>query len=381
MAEYEARQILTIECPRKGCPAPKRVIKDGFKNGQQRYECKACGNNFFAEGKALYKQFPADHIGAALDMYYSGMSYKQVAEHMEDNYDVPEPSKGSVHAWVKGYTRLALDYMRGKVGSDGTSATATGKRIKADVGDEWVADEMVVRVGGRKMWNWNIMDKKTRYILAVRVSPTRNTEDAMVLFEQAKMNAAREPESITTDGLGSYVDAARAVFPKTKHIVSEGIYEPVNNNLSERLQGSFRQRTKTQRGLEMQRTANEYMRGWALDYNHFKDHEAHGGGSPAEAAGVAQQVPWEKWEDIARLGGEVAEPRVISQTTIPKKTGPKSKSEKAVIDIVREYLEAQESKKVKASNKGKKSLPVAPFSVKPKPKGAKPGRGKAGLKL
>ena len=57
-----------------------------------------------------------------------------------------------------------------------------------------------------------------------------------------------------------------------------------------------------------------------------------------------------------------------------------------MIDIVREYLEAQESEKVKASNKERKSPPVAPFSVKSKPKKAKPkgsksGRGKAGLKL
>ena len=217
MVEIEARQTYVVECPALDCPTPSKVVRDGFKNGQQRYECKGCGNNFFAEGKALRKQFPADQIAAAVDMYYSGMSYKQVAENMEKVYDVPEPSKAAVHAWVKGYTRLALAYMAGKVGVDGTPATAMHKRILADVGDHWVADEMVLRVGGRKMWNWNVIDKDTRYILASRLSRTRNANDAIALFEKALANADHPPTKVTTDGLPSYVDAIKAVFPRGRN--------------------------------------------------------------------------------------------------------------------------------------------------------------------
>ena len=71
----------------------------------------------------------------------------------------------------------------------------------ADVGDHWVADEMVVRVGGKKLWNWNVMDAKTRYILAARLSRTRNANDAIAVFEKALANAKYPPKKITTDGL------------------------------------------------------------------------------------------------------------------------------------------------------------------------------------
>ena len=110
MAEIEVRQIVTVECPSPNCPncpTPDKVVRDGWKHQQQRYECKGCGNHFLAEGKALRKQFPAYQVGSAIDAYYSGMSYKQTAEHLRDTHDIPEPSKATVHAWVKVYPRLA----------------------------------------------------------------------------------------------------------------------------------------------------------------------------------------------------------------------------------------------------------------------------------
>ena len=49
---------------------------------------------------------------------------------------------------------------------------------KAEVGDEWVVDEMAVKVGGEQLWNWNVMDKDTRYILASHLSKRRDAREA-----------------------------------------------------------------------------------------------------------------------------------------------------------------------------------------------------------
>ena len=375
MAEYEAKRIYVVKCPAQGCPAPGKVKRDGFQNDQQRYECNGCGNKFHAEGKALHKQFPADQIADAIDMYYSGMSYKQVAENMEDTLDVPEPSKATVHDWVKGYTRLAKRVLDGKAGEDGTGATASGKRVQANVSGDWAADEMVVRVGGRKLWNWNVIDKKTKYILASRISHTRGENDARALFEEASRNTKVYPKTITTDGLSSYPEGIKATFPKAEHIVADGIYEPVNNNISERLQGSFRQRIKTQRGLQMRKTAQDYLDGWVIDYNFMKKHRSLGGKTPAEVTGVAEQVPWDSWEDITRIGGEVAEVEVKETTPKPKKPGPKP-GFKAVQEAVVEYLKAQEIKKAHEKRKGRKSQAVSAYHPT-KRKTGKGGRGEA----
>lgn len=219
-----------------------------------------------------------------MDMYFSGMSYKQVAENLEKVYDIPEPSKRTIYDWVHDYAGAAAKRM---------------KSYPAHVGEHWVADEMQLKVGGDRLWNWNVMDTKTRYILASHLSRNRGIRDAEQVMKKAARATGVWPKTIRTDGLASYFEGIKRVFPKAEHIVSQGIYEEVNNNLSERLQGSFRQRTKTMRGLETRETGQEYLDGWVVDYNLFKDHEAHKGGTPADAAFV--NPPYREWADVVRI--------------------------------------------------------------------------------
>ncbi len=121
---------------------------------------------------------------------------------------------------------------------------------KAKTGKHWVADESSVDVGGEQMWNWNVMDEETRYILASHLSPHRDKKAAVATMEKDRFAASEPPETTKTDHLSAYGDAIKEVFPDTRHVRSKGMRPPVlNNNLSERLQGTYRQRTKTLRGL------------------------------------------------------------------------------------------------------------------------------------
>ncbi len=259
------------------------VIKKGMRNGYQRYLCKKCDRKFDDGEKPFGKWNRADHIAAAVDMYYSGMSYKQIAEILGRNFGIPEPSKSTIFRWVREYSDMI---------SEGSSGLTHKKTF-----DHWVADEMQLKVGGKRMWNWNVMDRDTRYLLASYLSPHRGEKEARAVFEKAlKYNGGAMPDTITTDGLGSYGAAISLIFPHTQHIISEGIHEKINNNLSERVQGTFRDRTKTLRGLQGQRSGQKYLDGWVADYNFFRDHEAHKGGTPGAAAGVGRGL--KDWSDV-----------------------------------------------------------------------------------
>ena len=219
----------TVECPLCGAG---RVIKYGKSGkGVQRYQCRSCERVFRNGGTALNRRVPAAQVGAALSMYYDALSYKRIAENLSDMFDILEPSKATIFEWVSDYTELAKQEM---------------ENHKARTGPEWVADEMVLKVGGKKRWHWNVMDSDTRYILASYFSPQRDEAAAAEVMRRAKNAAANPPKRIKTDKLKSYAGAIDWVFGgKVKHIQSEDLAAEINNNLSARLCTKYRQKVRT----------------------------------------------------------------------------------------------------------------------------------------
>ncbi len=238
MAEFVKTQTYRIHCP--VCDSEK-VVKDGTQRGQQRYRCKGCQKKFRANGKATGRRMDAEMMGSAIRDFYTGKSYKQIAEGLKEEYDIPEPSKSTIYEWVRDYTDDAAQELANH---------------KAQTGDHWVADEMMVRVGGEKAWLWNVMDGKTRYILATHLSKQRDARAAKTVMRKALASADKPPDSFFSDKLRSYLPALKEVLPGAKHYQSEGLAADINNNLSERLQGTFRDRERTLRGMEASRPGN-----------------------------------------------------------------------------------------------------------------------------
>lgn len=272
-----------VDCPLCGA---ERVIKYGKSGkGVQRYQCRSCERVFSNDGKAINRRVPASQVGAALSMYFDGLSFKRIAENLSDMFDIPEPSKATIFEWVSDYTELAKQEMQS---------------TKAHTGPEWVADEMFLKVGGKTLIHWNVMDASTRYVLASYLSPDRDETAAVEVMRRAMNASVNPPKRIKTDKLKSYAGAIDWVFGgKVEHVQSEGLASETNNNLSERLQGTFRHRTKVLRGLQTQRTGQQFLDGFVIDYNLFRPHEGLKGKTPAEAARV--RTPFKEWEDFAKL--------------------------------------------------------------------------------
>ncbi len=295
-----------VACPE--CDS-QRVHKAGTQKGEQRYRCNGCGKKFRVGGKGKGQRMDAEMVGSAIRDFYSGKSYKQICEGLHDEYDLPnEPSKATIYEWVRDYTDKATEEMKGR---------------KAKTGKEWVADELQTVVGGEKMWLWNVMDSETRYILASHLTPRRDANAARVVLRKAMLAAEKPPETIMTDKLKSYIPAVKDVLPETRHMQSEGITADLNNNLSERLQGTFRDRIKTLRGLDSQKTGQRYLDGWVLQYNLFRGHEALRDQTPGERAKV--NPPFTEWADVVKAGAASrrkvkAETRPVSQ---PKPKSPR----------------------------------------------------------
>ena len=180
-------------------------------------------------------------------------------------------------------------------------ADSVVKPMQVETGGVRVADEVVVKVGGKNYWRFNVMDSDTRFVLAAYLSPVRTTRAAATALALARERADNPPRQIKTDGLRSYRDAVPRAFPTrpVKPGVSQGTRAEINNNLSERLQGTIRDRDKTLRGLKARETGQAYVDGLALHYNYFRPHESLTGKRPAETAGA--ELPFKDWEDVAAM--------------------------------------------------------------------------------
>ena len=221
-------------------------------------------------------------IGLAVDMYFSGMSYRRCADVLEDHFDRPT-SPSSVYRWV---------------GDLSERAGREAAKQKIQTGDDWVADEIQVTVGGKKYWLFNVMDSKTRVVLAAYLTPRRTSQSATIAMKMARERAAQPPKTVKTDGLRSYQFAVKtALGTDVEHVVSKGIRAKINNNTSERLQGTFRDRDKTLRGMKSQESGQRYVDGLVLDYNYFRPHQGIDGKRPAEVAGASMK--YTTWREVA----------------------------------------------------------------------------------
>ncbi len=193
----------------------RNLVKYGQCQGVQRYFCKDCKRKF-ADNKALpHMSTSSIQVASALSMYYGGMSLNSIRRHLEQQYR-NYPSDSTVYRWVVRFTKIAVE---------------EAKKYKPEVGDVWVADETVLRIGGKKIdrlkkgvWFWDILDTKTRFLLASHISQSRTLDDAETLMDKAWQRAGKSPRIILTDKLGAYLDGVSIVFGRktTKHIQVKG---------------------------------------------------------------------------------------------------------------------------------------------------------------
>lgn len=264
----------------KSCGS-SRVRKYGLYKGVQRYFCNDCGSKFKADDTTYHMKTPANQVTSALNMFYEGMSIKAIRRNLQQEHG-NMPSTATIYEWIQKYTQYATDSIK------------SYKPKK--VGNTWVADETVIEIDGQNVWLWDIIDDKTRYLLATRISRSRTTQDAQILYDRAVKTAGKEPDKVITDKLASYLDVRYG--KGTEHIQSKPFAVEDNTQMIERFHETLKQRTKVMRGLKNMESAMDFVAGWLVHYNYLRPHTALDDKTPTEVAGI--NYPYENWADIIR---------------------------------------------------------------------------------
>jgi transposase-like protein len=128
----------------------------------------------------------------------------------------------------------------------------------------WHLDEMVVKIGGRRMFVWRAVDDEGE-VLDMLVQERRNKDAALKLLRKLLKYQGIHPEAIVTDKLASYRAAARDLGLAGCHRPG-GMRE---NNRAENSHLPIRRRERKQQKFKSRASAQRFLATHAAVYNVF----------------------------------------------------------------------------------------------------------------
>ncbi len=294
----QEQKIEKIDVP-KICPKCNSTIikKDGFRTvrnqlKKQRYICKQCKHKFsLHESGFASMRFNPQIITESLNLFMSGMSYRNIARHIKSVHDV-SVTHVAILEWVKKYTEVIKRYV---------------DSLKPELGDVWSLDEMMLNVKDTKPiagkgfynWVWTIIDPKTRFVLAVEVSKRREIADARKIIASGK--EVSKPNFVITDSLQSYKEAIRKELDsrKTAHIATKSLADGFQNRPIERYHNEIREKLKARRGLGNDESAKRFADLNRIYHNFVRPHTGlQDNITPAEASGIDLNLGHDKIKDL-----------------------------------------------------------------------------------
>ena len=256
-------------------------MKYGFKAGTQYYKCNDCGRKFAGRIAPEGMRFSTATIGEAIGLFYDGLSLADISRHLvatEGIYVDP----ATVWRWIIRYSRKA-EWILGQ--------------IKVKTSWRWIIDETMIKVAGQNIWLWDVIEAKTRFLLATHLTLTRTMRSTIPVLSEANERTIGTPNYIVSDGMRAYPDAIERVFgADSTHIRAKGLTAEINTNIIERFQGTVKERTKVMRGLKTMESAKIISEGFIIHYNFLRPHMTLKGKTPAMVAGL--KLPFKTWIEL-----------------------------------------------------------------------------------
>jgi putative transposase len=247
------------------------VVKYGRYHNVQRWWCKECRRKFADNKAAPGLKTPQYQIALAVSMYYEGLGLKAIHQNLQQIYN-SYPSNSSIYHWVD---RIAKQII------------TADKKYKPKVSEVWVADETILTIGGQIVFCWDIIDARTRFLLASHLSRQSSAKAAKILLAKAVRKAGILPKLVIASLIADYFNGLEiAQSTETRRIVARNLHSSIAFQYLDSIHNSLAPRTKLMNSYKTIENMKILLRKWPGHYNYFRPHEVTFGNTPAQKAGI-----------------------------------------------------------------------------------------------
>ena len=158
---------------------------------------------------------------------------------------------------------VSYETIRRWVAHFGPLVAANLRRRRCNPHSTWHLDEMIVSIGGKRMYLWRAVDAEGE-ILEILVQAKRDTRAARRLMRKLLKKHGLAPAEIVTDRLPSYGAAFRELCLSAEHVQGKR-----KNNRAESSHVPIRRRERRMQGFHSPAGAQRFLSSHAAVYNTF----------------------------------------------------------------------------------------------------------------
>ncbi len=244
------------------------VVKYGRYQGIQRYFCKECNRKFADNDAPPHMKTPSFQMAMALNMFYEGKPICDIRRYIEQRYK-NYPSTSTIYRWIVHFSEMAIE---------------KSKTCRPQIGNLWIAAETPLKMRGEKWWVWDIVDSRTRFLLASCISRSRSMQNAQELMNQAAKKAGRLPRRVITNTLEAYLDKINSAAPQEDS--QHGVFVvKQSRGMTEKVSKVLKYRAKVIQQAKKEEVSELLLNASLVHYNFFKPHKDLKYRTPAEKAG------------------------------------------------------------------------------------------------
>lgn len=282
-----------ITCPQcDGKDIIKRgLIKTERRDKTQRYGCKNCNNRFVLDNPFFGMKNHELMITQCTDMYYSGMSFRKIADHLK-RFFPKNVHYSTVYRWIMKYVPIMENFTDNQKINAGWQLqfdeVEYKRRISGEKGAKGIANEFFI----------DGIDIDSRYLVSSKYEKDRKNHTLNKVLGKAKQRIGdSDVKVISTDGLMGYPRVIKKTFGLRNHHggkiakTSKVIHQVIKSDSGgfnykiERFHNTLRERTKIMRGFHGCITsAQTLMKGFEIYYNWVRNHQSLEGKTPSEIA-------------------------------------------------------------------------------------------------